>query len=157
MSSARTRSPREKGRLGRLAKEQADAKEEERSVETLKPLLLPKRIPGLQSVVHIACGWYCSYAITEGKQVYAWGLNNYGARTLCLALAPAALPWRGRDVGRGVSFVRLPASLSAGQLGLPRITSAQVDPYYFPTLSPSLSGAPPPAPPPSPGAPCAVP
>lgn len=71
---------REKGRLGRLPKDQADAKEEERSVDTLKTLLIPKRIPGLTKVVHVACGWYNSYAVTESKAVYAWGLNNYGAQ-----------------------------------------------------------------------------
>lgn len=73
---------REKGRLGRVPEAEADAKVESRSQAALKQLLVPARVPGLNQVVTVAAGWYCSYAITRSGAVYAWGVNNYGQLAL---------------------------------------------------------------------------
>ena len=66
----------EKGRLGRLGEDAADkSPKEDPGVAGYS--LTPAKVT-LPTIKKIACGFFCSFALTDGGVLYGWGINNYG-------------------------------------------------------------------------------
>jgi len=68
----------EQGRLGRIRKEDSDAKTKKGDTAWKQNLLTPSVLSMLSSVKSVGCGAYSSFAVTASQEVYACGLNNYG-------------------------------------------------------------------------------
>jgi len=67
------------GRLGRVEAAACDPKTVQGDKDTWKArLLAPAPVTGIPPCRYVAAGLYCSFAVGNGAEVFAWGLNQYG-------------------------------------------------------------------------------
>lgn len=140
----------EKGRLGRLAKGDAD-NTDKRDEEAKKKLLVPRKVPNLPPSTAVVAGSYHSFAVAatadgSSSEVHAWGLNSYGQLGLPYDLSKPAsdqlqyFPMRVAEMcGRGIvagdggeaHTVMLTAKgkvLTCGRSAYGRLGLASIDP-----------------------------